>query len=205
MPQLVRLMLITLTLACQQTFAEIYISRGPNGERLISDRPPHQADKYKIIMQRDTLDHAGHILANRPIEIGGPDQFRQYINGASDRFNVEPALIEAVIQVESGFDPNAVSKKGATGLMQLMRQTANQYEVKDRFNPRDNIYAGVAHLSTLIEQYEGEIPLVLAAYNAGGTAVERHNGIPPYPETLHYIDKVMINLSRFRQARYDGL
>ena len=81
--------------------------------------------------------------------------------------------MEAVIEVESSFDPNAVSREGATGLMQLMRATANQYNVKDRFDPRENIYAGVKHLGYLLAKFNGQLPLVLAAYNAGDTAVRR--------------------------------
>ena len=182
--------------------AEIYISRGPNGERLISDRPPHQSQNYKVMVKRDSILNAGHILANRPIETGGPSRFRQHINGASNRFNIDPALVEAVIQVESGFDPNAVSKRGATGLMQLMLLTAQQYDVRDRFNPKQNIYGGVEHLSRLMRRFKGELPLVLAAYNAGSTAVERYSGIPPYPETQRYVNKVMHYRAQFRQSRY---
>ena len=75
--------------------------------------------------------------------------------------------------------------------MQLMQKTAQQYHVADRFNPRQNIYAGVEHLSKLIDRYNGELPLVLAAYNAGDTAVRHYQGVPPYPETRRYIKKVM--------------
>ena len=182
--------------------AEFYISRGPNGEKLISDRPPHRSDKNKLLMKRDSINDVGHILANRPIDTGGPTQFRHYINAASSRFNVDPALVEAVIQVESSFNPNAVSKVGATGLMQLMLPTAQQYDVYDRFNPRQNINAGVEHLSQLMKRFNGRLPLALAAYNAGSTAVERYNGVPPYPETKRYIVKVLGYHERYRKARY---
>lgn len=193
---------LILSILCPLALGEIYISRGPNGERMISDRPPHRSESLKLIMTRDSIRGAGHILANRPLETGGPTQFRLYINSASARFNVDPALVEAVIQVESGFNPNAVSKKGATGLMQLMLPTAQQYNVYDRFNPRQNIFAGVEHLSDLMKRYNGQIPLVLAAYNAGATAVERYHGIPPFPETKRYITKVMRYRTQYRQSRY---
>lgn len=172
-------------------YAEIYLSEGPNGEKLISDRPPHSSQKYRSVMKRDSITDAGHILANRSIEAGGPTKFRALINGASTKFNLDPALVEAIIHVESGFNPNAVSKKGATGLMQLMLPTAQQYDVYNRFNPRQNIYAGTQHLSELIQRFDGEITLALAAYNAGSTAVERYRGVPPYPETQRYVSKVM--------------
>ena len=194
-----------LILITQPLLAEIYIYQGPNGERLISDRPPaDDHGSYRLVTKRDTLSNAGHILAKRPISNGGPRRFNQYISAASNQYNVDPALVEAVIQVESAFNPNAVSKKGATGLMQLMKATASQYKVKNRFNPRENIYAGVKHLRYLLNRFDGEIPLVLAAYNAGATTVEKYKGIPPYPETKRYVTKVLGYHDRYRQSRYGG-
>ena len=193
---------LSLTLISGISFAEVYIYQGPDGERMISDRPAHPSDGYRLVTRRDSLDNAGHILAKRRIQTGGPVQFQHYINGASDRFNVDPALVEAVIQVESGFDPNAVSRKGATGLMQLMQQTAQQYHVRDRFNPRENIFAGVQHLSRLIRRFDGRLHLALAAYNAGSTAVELYRGVPPFPETQRFITKVTNYHTRYRASRY---
>lgn len=179
--------------------AEIYFYRGPDGEKMVSDRPIRG---YQLVSQRDTVKYAGYILANRPISTGGPTRFKSYIHAASQEFGVDPALVEAVIQVESGFDPNAISHKGATGLMQLMAATANQYQVKDRHNPRENINAGVRHLRNLMDRFNGKIPLVVAAYNAGASAVERYDGIPPYPETRRYVSKVMNFHSQYRLLRY---
>ena len=196
------LLFIMLSLFCHMSFAEVYIYQGPNGERLISDRPPAESQDYRLVAKRDTLQNAGLILADRAIVAGDPTEFRQHITSASSQYNVDPALIEAVIHVESGFDPNAVSKTGATGLMQLMPMTAQDYRVVDRFNPRQNIYGGVQHLSELMARFDGELPLVLAAYNAGAGAVERHDGIPPYPETKRHVIKVMNRYNSFRQSRY---
>ena len=192
-------LILLLTIVSQLARAEIYIYQGPNGERLVTDRPPHGSKEYRLISRRDTITNAGHILANRPIRTGGSTRFAEYIRTASNHFNIDPALVEAVIQVESGFDPNAVSKKGATGLMQLMRKTARHHDVIDRFNPRENIYAGVEHLSELMKRFDGQLPLVLAAYNAGSSAVERHRGVPPFPETKRYVDKVLSYRDRYRQ------
>ena len=153
-------------------------------------------------MKRDSIKNAGHILANRAIETGGPTKFRTLIKGASIKFNLDPAFVEAAIQVESGFNPNAVSKKGATGLMQLMLLTTKQYDVYDRFNPKQNIYAGTQHLSELVQKFDGEITLALAAYNAGSTPVKRYKGVPPYPETQRYISKVMHYRQQYRRSRY---
>lgn len=184
--------LALLLLAGMPAAAEIYIYRGADGERMISDRPLGPTDgQYELLSRRDSLVNAGHILANRKVDTDGPAEFRSYIRSASKRYEVDPALVEAIIVVESGFNPQAVSNKGASGLMQLMLPTAQQYRVIDRFDPQENIRGGVQHLSQLLTQFEGDLPLVLAAYNAGIGAVEKHNGVPPFPETQRYIEKVL--------------
>lgn len=172
--------------------AEVYIYVGPNGERMISDRPQAaQADEYELLTRRDSLNNAGHILARRRVDTGSIADYRHYITAASKQYRIDPDLVEAIIHVESGFNSQAVSKRGATGLMQLMWPTAQRYQVNDRFDPRENIYAGVRHLRDLMEQFEGETRLVLAAYNAGAGAVVRYRGVPPFPETERYITKVL--------------
>lgn len=166
---------------------------------MISDRP---VLGYQLVTKRDTTTNTGYTLANRPIQTGGPTEFKHHIRRASKQYGVDAALIEAVIQIESGFDPNTVSKKSATGLMQLMSATASRYVVRDRFDPRQNINAGVQHLRHLIDRFDGEITLVLAAYNAGAGAVDKHRGVPPYPETKRYISKVLNLHSHYRKLRY---
>jgi len=104
---------------------------------------------------------------------------------------VDPLLVEAVVATESGFDPAAVSPKGAGGLMQLMPRTASALGVVDRFDPRDSIRGGVRHLQYLLERYQGSVVLALAAYNAGEGAVDTHRAIPPYPETQRYVQRVL--------------
>jgi soluble lytic murein transglycosylase-like protein len=104
---------------------------------------------------------------------------------------VSPALIEAVVRTESGFDPAAISPKGAGGLMQLMPRTASALGVVDRFDPRESIRGGVRHLRYLLERYQGSVALALAAYNAGERAVDAHRGMPPYPETQQYVQRVL--------------
>lgn len=104
---------------------------------------------------------------------------------------VSPALIEAMVRTESGFDPAAVSPKGAGGLMQLMPRTASALGVVDRFDPRESIRGGVRHLRYLLERYQGSVVLALAAYNAGEGAVDAHRGMPPYPETQQYVQRVL--------------
>ncbi|PYV58963.1 MAG: hypothetical protein DMG90_16060 [Acidobacteria bacterium] len=112
------------------------------------------------------------------------------IEAAAARHNVDPSLVRSVIKVESNFNPNALSRKGAMGLMQLMPQTARQLNVTNPFDPEQNVDAGVRHLKQLMESFGGNVPLSLAAYNAGAGAVARSGGIPRYPETRNYVRRI---------------
>lgn len=120
--------------------------------------------------------------------------FQDLIAEAADVWGVDADLVRAVIEIESAYEPGAVSSKGAMGLMQLMPATARQYGVVDVFEPRANIQAGTRHLRSLLDRYE--VSLALAAYNAGPNAVERYAGIPPYRETRDYVRQVMSRLSQ---------
>ncbi len=122
---------------------------------------------------------------------GFNSRYAGLIHEAAARYGVDPELVEAVIRMESGFDPWAVSPKGARGLMQLMPQTASSLGVNDAFNPRQNIDGGVRHLRDLMDRYAGNLPLALAAYNAGDETVRVYRGIPPYPETQQYVRKIV--------------
>lgn len=106
------------------------------------------------------------------------------------KYDVPSDLIHSIIKAESNYNPQAISHKGAVGLMQLMPETARQYGVKDRFDPVENIEGGVRYLKDLVKLYNRRTNLVLAAYNAGQDAVKRYGGIPPYPETVEYIERV---------------
>jgi hypothetical protein len=118
------------------------------------------------------------------------------IRDASERYGVPERLVQAVIKAESAFNPRAVSVKGARGLMQLMPETASMLGVRNSFDPQQNIDGGVRHLRGLIERFGHDLPLALAAYNAGERAVVTHRGIPPYPETREYVTRVLFH--------YDG-
>ena len=112
------------------------------------------------------------------------------VHRLAPRYAVDPLLALAVISVESAFNPAAVSPKNAQGLMQLIPQTAERFGVKQAFIPAENIKGGLAYLRWLLAFFEGDVPLVLAAYNAGEHAVEKYRGIPPYPETRNYVRKI---------------
>jgi soluble lytic murein transglycosylase-like protein len=120
---------------------------------------------------------------------------RRLAEDASRRYGLDPALVLAVVAVESGFRPEAVSAKGAQGLMQLMPRTAAALGVQDALDPEQNLDAGVRHLEALLKLYDGDLRRALAAYNAGQGAVERHGGVPPYRETRAYVKRV---LARYR-------
>ena len=119
-----------------------------------------------------------------------------YIKQVAARHGVPADLVVAVIEAESANNPRAVSRRGARGLMQLMPRTAKTLGVDDPFDPRENIEAGVKHLRAMMARFGNDLPLVLAAYNAGEVAVIKHRGVPPYRETRAYVKRIMKKLDR---------
>ena len=117
--------------------------------------------------------------------------YSELVLAISKRHELDWKLVTAVMAAESNFDPDALSPKGAQGLMQLMPYTALLYGVQDPFDPEENVEAGVRHLKSLIGRYHGKLELALAAYNAGEKAVDDHRGIPPYDETRRYVKRVL--------------
>ena len=117
--------------------------------------------------------------------------FQPIVLKAANRHKVDPAMVMAIIMAESSYNPKAISKKGAKGLMQLMPTTARSLGVKDVFNPEHNINAGVRYFKKLLNQFDGDVELALAAYNAGSRKVREHRGIPPFRATKYYIKKVI--------------
>lgn len=140
------------------------------------------------------------VAAEEPAEDGSVAWNRWELVRLADRMaaeqNLESKLVRAVIEVESGFNPRAVSHRGAQGLMQLMPSTARRLGVEDPFDPEQNVKAGTRELRRLLDRYAGDLVLALAAYNAGQGAVDRHGGVPPYGETRRYVRWIM--------SRYTG-
>lgn len=171
--------------------AEIYMYRDRQGALHFSNAPADPG------YQRWAPRTGGFRVSSRRL---GQDRARRkafdpIIADAAQRHRVDAALVKAVIRAESDFVPYARSPKGALGLMQLMPATARLHNVWSVFEPKSNIEGGVRHLRLLLDQYNGNVRLALAAYNAGGGAVQRHGGIPPYPETIDYLERVL----RFRE------
>lgn len=128
--------------------------------------------------------------AGDPIPVDDPP-FHSFVLQAAQAYDVDAALIRAIIMVESNYNPRAVSHRGAQGLMQLMPTTARWLGVEDSFNPAANIDAGVRYFKRLLDRFNGDITLALAAYNAGSRYVRKYNGVPPFKATRNYIKKVM--------------
>jgi soluble lytic murein transglycosylase-like protein len=164
-----------------------------------------QRDIYKYVDEEGVIH-----ITNVPIETNIPygvimkekTDYEELIVKASERYRVDPALVKAVIKAESNFNHRAVSPVGARGLMQLMPATAAILRVEDSFHPESNIDGGVRHLRYLMNLFSGNLPLVLAAYNAGEKTVLLHNNrIPPYQETQTYVRRVLDYLDEYSSAK----
>ena len=172
--------------------AEVYVYEMPDGSRMITDHPIKAKYSRVVRVTRD-VKGAGTLAAqkNSPVFREAPSTYDNLIRRYADEYGVEFALVKAIMQAESAFNPYAVSNKGARGLMQMMPSTAGQYGVQDIYNPRENIRAAVQHLKYLFDTFDHRPVLVIAAYNAGESAVKQHRGIPPYEETENYVKKVL--------------
>lgn len=212
---------VVVAVVCSATAAsaDIYRYRSPNGltvytnapaERvsklLIKERPIPPAPRMMVVepgfkpafiqqVPRVTGPLRGIAIPTAPVRII-PTSYDELIREIAARYGVEYALVKAVIKAESDFNRLAVSSKGARGLMQLMPATAAMHQVRNVFLPRDNIEGGCRHLRMLLDRYGGNLPLSIAAYNAGTRRVEDAGGVPPIPETRQYLARVL----RYRVA-----
>ncbi len=145
--------------------------------------------------------NSGVDWASVPLHV---DDYREQVRLAAREYGVDAGLLRALIHAESGFDPRALSVKGAQGLTQLMPATARMLGVTDAFNPLQNIRGGAHYLARMLKRFGGNERLAAAAYNAGPGAVEKYNGIPPYAETRVYVQRVQLLAQRYRKALGDG-
>jgi len=152
--------------------------------------------KFKLYI-RENRDDVGDDN-NTPSYIKDSNQFDSLIAEFSQKYRVDFALIKAMIRTESGFNPLAISKKGAKGLMQLMPETASRMNVADIFSPRENIEGGVRHFKYLLSLFDNDLRLSLAAYNAGENVVAELRSIPPYRETVDYVKRVLSYYQTYR-------
>jgi soluble lytic murein transglycosylase-like protein len=174
----------------------IYVYAAPDGSKLITDRP--KASDYRLIRKYHTVFDGGDSDSTETAnDIWAADasatrsRFDPLIERIARAHSVDSALVKAVVHAESSFNPRAVSHKGATGLMQLMPATADRYGVDDILDPEQNVDGGVRYLRDLLRMFRQDTRLAVAAYNAGENAVLRYQGVPPYNETRHYVQRVL--------------
>lgn len=178
--------------------AEIYIYELPSGARMITDHPLNNK-QYKLVQTSTRVKGMGTLINSKNTQplLVDASAYDHLIKRFARTYTLDASLIKAVMHAESGFNPHAISHKGASGLMQLMPATAAQYGVEDIFDPMQNIRAGAEYLRDLMKRYDNNHRLALAAYNAGETAVRRYKGVPPYAETQGYVRKVLSFKTRY--------
>lgn len=203
MKRFLTIIMITWPLSIMLSFSsEIVIFQ--NGKYLEIESHEEYSDQYRLILKGGEVScaksvvieirksHSREIVKSQEkiknIEV--KEDYRKIVDEISGKYDIDPSLVKAIIKVESNFNPNAVSSKGAKGLMQLMPETADRFQAKDVFNVHENIEAGIKYLKFLFEKYNDRLDLVLAAYNAGEKVVDQYDGIPPYQETVDYVLKV---------------
>lgn len=178
--------------------ADIYSYKDANGVMHFSNAPDNKNYKVVVAAQRDENSFTaprGQIQISR----AGKNRYATLVEDAARTYQVDPALLHAVISAESGYNSLAVSHKGAVGLMQLMPETARRYGVENSFDPEQNIRGGTKYLSYLLQLFDNNLELAVAAYNAGEKAVIRNGySIPPYRETLAYVPAVLKLQKKYR-------
>jgi len=181
--------LFALMATSSSSFADIYKYEDAEGVIHFTDAPTDR--KFKVFMRDIQKDKRLRTNFGFGKLSRSPSEFDSIINSCANEYGVDKSLVKAVIHAESGYNPNALSRKGAVGLMQLMPGTAQGLKVADSFNPTDNIRGGVRYLRFLLDTFKGDVTLALAAYNAGLSRVAKYGGVPPYEETRNYVSKVL--------------
>lgn len=188
--------------------AAIYSYRDEKGRLFLTDNPPNNRYKIVAMTQKDRAapDLPGAVapaqvmsaMAPQKILLPNDETFSDIINEAARQYGVDPYLVKAVIKVESDFDPNVMSSKGACGLMQLIPSTAKLVGCRNSLSPRDNILGGTRYLRMMLDRFNGILDYALAGYNAGPGRVDQYNGVPPFRETRNYVTKVNHYYRQFR-------
>ena len=209
--------LVVSLITPRPVYADIYAYRDASGVLHLSNVKPRKVRGYKRILRGHGTAPGGSVSGNtksvsfkrlgksfRHYRIGSlkpihNTAFDTVVGDMAKRHEVEESLVRAVIHAESAYKPNAVSPVGAAGLMQLMPATAKRFGVKNRFDPTQNISGGVKYLRQLLDLYNQDVRLALAAYNAGEGAVAKYKGVPPYPETRNYVEKVIALRGSYRR------
>lgn len=179
----------------QSVNAEIYTYEDENGTVHFSNVPTDP--QYKMIIPPKIEKRVPSYLSLKSDNGNNKSDYNKLIEAKSYKYGLDPALVKAVIAVESDFNPNAISEKGARGLMQLMPMTATELGVFDSFNPEANIDGGVRYLRYLLDYFRWDVDLALAAYHAGIMRVIRNTGVPPIPATHQYIGKVKTTYRKY--------
>ena len=180
--------LLTVFILPSVGFTDVYVYKDKQGVLTFTNVPSHAG--YRRVFR----DNNGQLSGT----VASFNGYEDLIRSASGRYSIDGDLIRAVIKAESDFNSAARSNKGAMGLMQLMPETARLHDVVNAYDPVDNIEGGVRHLRLLLDRYQGNLELSLAAYNAGIKAVEKFGGIPPFAETKEYIRRVLQNYQAYR-------
>lgn len=176
----------------------IHFSNLPKGKRSGARYQPFK-DGVKVVLEGSDGPAASPSPLRRAFTPRNVSHFDEYLSEACGRYRIPEALARAVLAAESNFDPAAVSRTGAMGLMQLMPQTALMMYVDDILDPRENIHGGVRYLRLLTNEFDGDLVKVIAAYNAGPAAVKKHDGIPPFEETREYVERVLRFYQRYKE------
>lgn len=175
---------------CGDAVADIFIRIHADGHKEFTNRPSGPGWVFH-------MTESGEEPKIEFAQAGKPKDIEEIVKEISYKFDIDPSLVKAIIVAESNSNPAAVSKKGAQGLMQLMPATAKSLSVSKPLDPRENLLGGVKYIKGLLASY-GDLKLALAAYNAGPGTVQKYAGIPPYRETINYIDKVIKNYNKFK-------
>lgn len=184
-----------LHFSCRSATADIYRYEDEEGIVHFTDAPTDK--RFKFFMRDLKKDRQLRTMLKYSSKVN-PAEYETIIKTSAARYGINPSLIKAVIHAESGYDPNAVSRKGASGLMQLMPGTAKTLKVSNSFDPKDNVEGGVKYLKFLLDTFKGDVSLALAAYNAGLSNVAKYGGIPPYAETRTYVNKVLSYMQTYQ-------